>query len=111
MARTVALSRFSALAEGVTIIFRPSRVRRYEKRKAQKMRRPGLAHSALLRVDLEPHAPLEEIADRGHDALSGAPAAHEDIAVSRPKEFHLRPLSEPYVTLSRHTAPIVRPRP
>jgi uncharacterized protein DUF6788 len=27
---------------------------------------------------------------------------------SRPREFHPKPLAEPYVTLSRHTAPIVR---
>ena len=26
--------------------------------------------------------------------------------MSRPEEFHFEPLSEPYVTLSRHTAPI-----
>jgi hypothetical protein len=30
----------------------------------------------------------------------------EDDEESRPKEFHLRPLAEPYVTLSSHTAPI-----
>ena len=28
--------------------------------------------------------------------------------VSRPREFHPQPLSEPYVTLSRHTAPIIQ---
>ena len=28
--------------------------------------------------------------------------------VSRPREFHPQPLSEPYVTLSRHTAPITQ---
>jgi len=27
--------------------------------------------------------------------------------VSRPREFHPQPLSEPYVTLSRHTAPVI----
>ena len=31
--------------------------------------------------------------------------------VSRPAESHRRALAEPYVTLSRHTAPIVQPRP
>jgi hypothetical protein len=30
---------------------------------------------------------------------------------SRPKEFHLRALPEPCVTLSSHTAPDVRPLP
>ena len=29
--------------------------------------------------------------------------------VSRPAESHRQPLAEPYVTLSRHTAPIIRP--
>ena len=28
--------------------------------------------------------------------------------VSRPREFHPQPLAEPYVTLSRHTAPITQ---
>jgi hypothetical protein len=28
--------------------------------------------------------------------------------VSRPKEFHLRPLSEPDVNLSAHPAPIIQ---
>ena len=27
--------------------------------------------------------------------------------VSRPREFHPQPLAEPYVTLSRHTAPVI----
>jgi pyruvate formate lyase activating enzyme len=29
--------------------------------------------------------------------------------VSRPEDSHLQPLAEPYVTLSRHTAPIIQP--
>src|ERR1700722_8959538 len=32
-----------------------------------------------------------------------------DVWVSRPKEFHLRPLSEPDVSLSAHPAPIIHP--
>src|SRR5271157_5823609 len=32
-----------------------------------------------------------------------------DIGVSRPKEFHLRPLAEPDVNLSAHPAPIIHP--
>ena len=31
------------------------------------------------------------------------------VGVSRPAESHRQPLAEPYVTLSRHTAPIIRP--
>ena len=29
--------------------------------------------------------------------------------MSRPREFHPEPLAEPYVTLSRHTAPVIQP--
>ena len=32
-----------------------------------------------------------------------------EVEVSRPKEFHLRPLSEPDVNLSAHPAPIIHP--
>lgn len=33
----------------------------------------------------------------------------ELFKVSRPMEFHLEPLAEPYVTLLRHTAPVIQP--
>ena len=37
-------------------------------------------------------------------------AANSTVTVvSRPGEFHPQPLAEPYVTVSRHTAPIARP--
>src|ERR1039457_3871364 len=41
-------------------------------------------------------------------------AIHADVRLgaevaSRPEEFHPQPLSDPYVTLSRHTAPIIQP--
>ena len=36
---------------------------------------------------------------------------HKYHEVSGAEGSHLRALAEPYVTLSRHTAPIVRPRP
>src|SRR5271166_2685529 len=36
-------------------------------------------------------------------------ARHRDVGVSRPKEFHLRPLSEPDVNLAAHPAPIIHP--
>ena len=35
---------------------------------------------------------------------------HSNIWVSRPKEFHLRPLPEPDVNLSAHPAPITQPK-
>src|ERR1035437_4742626 len=50
-------------------------------------------------------------ADRMHDAfLAIDPDVrfHAEVA-SRPEEFHPQPLSDPYVTLSRHTAPIIQP--
>ncbi len=50
--------------------------------------------------------PREPIHDR--DEIDEA-ARHRDIGVSRPKEFHLRPLSEPDVNLSAHPAPIIHP--
>src|SRR5271170_4039812 len=34
-----------------------------------------------------------------------------DLLTSGPEDFHLRALPEPYVNLSIHTAPIVRPLP
>ena len=35
---------------------------------------------------------------------------HRDVGVSRPKEFHLRPLAEPDVNLSAHPAPTIHLR-
>jgi len=40
-----------------------------------------MAHGTLLRVDLEPHAAGQELADRGHDARTGAGAANEHVTV------------------------------
>ena len=42
--------------------------------------------------------------------LSAATAEAVSEWVSRPKDFHVEPLAEPYVTLSRHTAPVIQPR-
>src|SRR5271157_5793528 len=67
-------------------------------------------HRALRLVDLEPQLVGQEPAHRGHDPFAGAPAANIDVAVSGAGGSHPRALAEPYVTLSRHTAPIVRPR-
>lgn len=39
-----------------------------------------------------------------HEAMS-----HRHIGVSRPGEFHPQPLSELYVNVSAHTAPIIQP--
>jgi Bacterial DNA topoisomerase IB, N-terminal domain len=39
------------------------------------------AHGALLRVDLKPHARLQEPGDRDHDPLAGAQATHEHVTV------------------------------
>jgi hypothetical protein len=53
--------------------------------------------------------------DQGAITIDGAVevlpmAVHPNIRVSRPKEFHLRPLSEPDVNLSAHPAPITQPK-
>ena len=57
------------------------------------------------------HAPAhnasgKDVDDEGYikPALPG-----RDIGVSRPQEFHLRPLAEPDVSLSTHPAPIIQP--
>ena len=35
------------------------------------------------------------------------PQGKAGLVVSRPGDFHPKPLAEPYVTLSRHTAPVI----
>jgi hypothetical protein len=48
------------------------------------------------------------------DRIEASRRLPDDIArelSSRPKEFHLRALPEPCMTLSSHTAPDVRPLP
>jgi hypothetical protein len=50
---------------------------------------------------------------RMHDAFL---AIHADMRLqpevaSRPRELPPQPLSDPYVTLSRHTAPVIQPCP
>ena len=49
--------------------------------KAQEVNIVRLSHAAFLLVDLEPHALLQKSPDRCHDALTGAFAPHEDIAI------------------------------
>src|SRR5437868_15430436 len=41
-------------------------------------------------------------------ALARVPTRSPARLVSRPKEFHLQPLAEPYVSLSTHTAPVAQ---
>jgi hypothetical protein len=48
---------------------------------AEKVHLVRLAYPAFLLVHLEPHAPLKEMTNRSHDALSGPRAAHEDVAI------------------------------
>src|SRR5207253_7255429 len=52
------------------------------------------------------HATAEPIE---HNGQIDEAARHRDIGVSRPEEFHLRPLAEPDVNLSAHPAPIIHP--
>src|SRR5580658_9635707 len=49
------------------------------------------------RPSVEDHRDIDKAIDDG------------DVRVSRPKEFNLRPLSEPDVNLSAHPAPIIHP--
>src|SRR5208282_6488376 len=79
------------------------------------------------RVAKEVEALLAGVFQRGFRLVDGEPelghhrlrprqrpgrmTAAEDDEVSRPRESHPQALSEPYVKLSPHTAPIVRPRP
>src|SRR5580704_2645044 len=51
------------------------------KAEPEKVHLVRLAYPAFLLVHLEPHAPLKEMTDRSHDALSGPRAAHEDVAI------------------------------
>src|SRR5215217_714322 len=51
-------------------------------------------------------SPLSARSSIGHGGL-----ARPDRMTSRPEDFHLRALPEPYVNLSIHTAPDVRPLP
>ena len=55
----------------------------YGKAKSQKVHLARVAHSTLLRIDLEPHAAFQELGDRGHDAVPGPGAAHEHVTIVR----------------------------
>ena len=56
--------------------------------------------------DRRQHSPRRPVDD--HYEIEKA-ATDRNIGVSRPKEFHLRPLAEPDVSLSAHPAPIIHP--
>src|ERR1700686_1834005 len=53
------------------------------KAEAQELNLVGSAYATFLLVDREPHARLQKSSDRCHDALPGALAAHEDVAIIR----------------------------
>src|SRR5271156_4954318 len=69
---------FGGGKDGDLVAFLPSRALKAE---AQELNLVGWAHATLLLVDLKPHARLQKSPNRRHDALSGALAAHEDIAI------------------------------
>ena len=53
---------------------------------------------------------VDERTETINGAIEVTPSAiHFDVRVSRPEEFHLRPLAEPDVNLSAHPAPIFQP--
>lgn len=68
-----------------------------------------LCHGALVSIDFEPQTFLDKSRETRHDSFARTLAAYVDILVSRPGESHPQPLSEPYVNLSAHTAPIIQP--
>src|SRR5215831_7025810 len=72
---------------------------------------PRSGDGTLLRVDLKLEAAFDEVGQACHDPSACLFAADIDVTVSRAGESHPRALAEPYVTLPRHTAPIVQPRP
>src|SRR5208282_772759 len=76
--RPQSLLSFGGGKDGDSVAFLPSRASKAE---AQELNLVGRAHATLLLVDLEPHARLQKSPNRHHDALSGALAAHEDIAI------------------------------
>jgi hypothetical protein len=81
ISRTVVLSRRSAFADSRTAVSKAFPTPPALKAESQKVHLVRRTHAALLLVDLEPHAPLKETADRSHDALAGPRTAYEDIAI------------------------------
>jgi hypothetical protein len=69
---------------------------------------PGISDRGLRLVEDEPE--FGHHTTRPRQCIGRMPAAEND-KVSGAGGSHRRALAEPYVTLSRHTAPIVRPHP
>ena len=67
-------------------------------------------HRTLRLIHLELELVRDESRDALHHPLTGPLAAHVDVAVSSPGEFHPEALSELYMNLSAHTAPTMEPR-
>src|SRR5271170_7860334 len=75
-------------------------------------------HLALLPVQqLRQHPGVRPVSRRGHRRVHRSTLRvhphvrlHAEVA-SRPRELPPQPLSDPYVTLSRHTAPVIQPYP
>ena len=70
---------------------------------------PELDQPCLFRMNLQPELrqPLLKISQ---EALGIRPVLKSGDEVSRPRESHPEPLSEPYLNLSAHTAPAMEPR-
>src|ERR1700674_1902292 len=82
ISRIFVLSRRSAFPEGKMATSSPPSPRPRRKL-AQELNLVGSAYATFLLVDREPHARLPKSSDRCHDALPGALAAHEDVAIIR----------------------------
>ena len=54
------------------------------------------------------HAPAKDVEDDVEIEIRPFRRPHQ-LGVSRPEEFHLRPLAEPDVNLSAHPAPTIQP--
>src|SRR5471032_1771941 len=65
----------------------------------------------VLTVDREVGAFGQILAKQSVGVLAGSALPGAMWVVSRPKGFHLKPLAEPYVRLSPHTAPVSQPVP
>ena len=104
---------FGGGKDGDLVTCLPSRALKAE---AQEFNLIGWPHATLLLVDLKPHARLQKSPNRSHDALSGAFAAHEDIAIigvankpeTSPRQFVVQLVEHDIGKRRRKRAPLRR---
>jgi hypothetical protein len=76
---------------------------------AEELALPRQRHRILVAVDLQVQLRCEESFDAFHHSLTRPPAANVNITVSSAGESHPDALSDPYVNLAAHTAPVMEP--